>query len=106
MDDFLLLLILDHISGGAYRGAVNVVGFFIVVGAFLAHPLLGILGLMFGALPRWLPGVWMRLTADIRKPALRSNSVRNGKHARRSTIWNTASTRSGIAEKIQNGTPR
>ena len=34
MDDFLLLLILDHISGGACRGAVNVIGFLIAVTGF------------------------------------------------------------------------
>ena len=45
MDDLLLLLILDHVSGGAYRSVVNFVGFLVAVGLFFAHPILGILGL-------------------------------------------------------------
>jgi hypothetical protein len=46
MDDLLLLLILDHVSGGAYRGVVNIIGFLIAVGLFFAHPILGIVGLI------------------------------------------------------------
>jgi hypothetical protein len=41
MDDLLLLLILDRISGGEFRWVVNFVGVIIVIGGFMAHPIIG-----------------------------------------------------------------
>lgn len=54
MDDLLLILILDRMTGGRdpnIRALMFVVSFFIVVGGFFAHPILGIfLLLIWGAI--------------------------------------------------------